>query len=74
MKFLDMFKGVPVLAYKEDGTFIGEYETITKAMYKLIHKKIRGGNSLFGLTKKGERRIHYSKMLNCKFYLIKKEE
>jgi hypothetical protein len=64
-------EGIPVTAYKVDGTLIGEYESISKASNKLLgrYTTICTPDSL---TKNGRRRTSYSKRLGCRFYLKRK--
>ena len=64
-------EGIPVTAYKVDGTLIGEYESISQVCNKLIgrYTTICPPDSF---TKSGRRRTTYSKRLNCRFYLKRK--
>jgi NUMOD1 domain len=68
MNILGTSEGIPVEAYKVDGTFIGEYTSIAQACKKLLgrYTTICPTDSF---TKSGRRRTSYSKIEKCRFYL-----
>lgn len=60
---------IAISAFKEDGTLVGTYASMNLAMRKLYLKSQNASiRHMCFVKKNGERRLHYSRLLDCDVY------